>query len=109
MSTEEKIYLPLTIDMGKYRGKCPICAESTESDNENYKVYIHNADKRFRDMSLPICYDCWCYQVEGCDNCYIPILITYSTEMGSELLMQTTIVKPSEHDHLCQRCVDMST
>lgn len=104
-----KIYSPLTIDMGNYNGKCPICAESIDCDNENYETYVKNAEQRFQKMSLPVCYDCWCYQVECCDICYIPIIITYSTEIGSELLSQTTIVQTSEHDHVCKLCLDKSS
>ena len=100
---EERKVLTISIDIGDFIGKCPICLCSIDSDNENYETYVVNAAVRFKKYSLPLCYDCWCSQVESCAICLIPIDISYSTELGCTLMLKTTM--NTEHDDgICESC-----
>ena len=106
--TEKRLIL--TINIGKYLNKCPICAQPTDKDNDNYEKYVQNAKETFGVYSIPVCYDCWCYQVTCCDICYIPTEITYSTEMGSEILLKTTLnIESDEHDNICLKCLESTS
>lgn len=72
----------------------------------NYQQYLESATKRFKEMSIPLCLECWENQATCCSQCWLPIILVDGGYLGFEVLPYTTQVfqDRSGRKNMCLRC-----